>query len=435
MNIEQIIEHKRDNKILSREEIRYFIQGYVNDSVKDYQASALLMAIYINGMNKQEIADLTDEMRISGQVWDLSEIPGLKVDKHSTGGVGDKVSLILGPMIASCGAKLAKMSGRGLGHTGGTLDKLESIPNFNIILNKEQFINQVKTVGMAIIGQDKNIDPADKKLYALRDVTGTVGSIPLIASSIMSKKLASGSDCILLDVKYGNGAFMKTIEDAKKLATTMVEIGKSLNKKVKAEVTNMNQPLGKAVGNSLEIKEVIETLKGNGPKDITEICISSGSILLEMAGIVENRNEGINLIKEKVSSGEALNKFKEFVQAQGGDVSYIENPNKFDVAKNIIDIYSLEDGYIQGIDALTIGLSSMRLGGGRETLDDVIDMSAGIILNKKVGDLIKKGELLCSLHTNHEDYENIKEDVLNAFKISSEKVDNNLLKLTELLIE
>ncbi|MGP1413991.1 MAG: thymidine phosphorylase [Bacillales bacterium] len=435
MNIEQIIEHKRDNKILSREEIRYFIQGYVNDSVKDYQASALLMAIYINGMNKQEIADLTDEMRISGQVWDLSEIPGLKVDKHSTGGVGDKVSLILGPMIASCGAKLAKMSGRGLGHTGGTLDKLESIPNFNIILNKEQFINQVKTVGMAIIGQDKNIDPADKKLYALRDVTGTVGSIPLIASSIMSKKLASGSDCILLDVKYGNGAFMKTIEDAKKLATTMVEIGKSLNKKVKAEVTNMNQPLGKAVGNSLEIKEVIETLKGNGPKDITEICISSGSILLEMAGIVENRNEGINLIKEKVASGEALNKFKEFVQAQGGDVSYIENPDKFDVAKNIIDIYSLEDGYIQGIDALTIGLSSMRLGGGRETLDDVIDMSAGIILNKKVGDLVKKGELLCSLHTNHEDYENIKEDVLNAFKISSEKVDNNLLKLTELLIE
>ena len=435
MNIEQIIEHKRDNKILSREEIRYFIQGYVNDSVKDYQASALLMAIYINGMNKQEIADLTDEMRISGQVWDLSEIPGLKVDKHSTGGVGDKVSLILGPMIASCGAKLAKMSGRGLGHTGGTLDKLESIPNFNIILNKEQFINQVKTVGMAIIGQDKNIDPADKKLYALLDVTGTVGSIPLIASSIMSKKLASGSDCILLDVKYGNGAFMKTIEDAKKLATTMVEIGKSLNKKVKAEVTNMNQPLGKAVGNSLEIKEVIETLKGNGPQDITEICISSGSILLEMAGIVENRNEGINLIKEKVASGEALNKFKEFVQAQGGDVSYIENPDKFDVAKNIIDIYSLEDGYIQGIDALTIGLSSMRLGGGRETLDDVIDMSAGIILNKKVGDLVKKGELLCSLHTNHEDYENIKEDVLNAFKISSEKVDNNLLKLTELLIE
>ena len=261
MDIIEIIEHKRDKKKLSKEEIEYFIKGYVNNEIKDYQASSLLMAIYLNGMEKDEIANLTEAMRVSGEVWDLSCIEGIKVDKHSTGGVGDKVSLILGPMIASLGAKLAKMSGRGLGHTGGTIDKLESIPGFRVNLTKEEFINQVNNVGMAIIGQDKNIDPADKKIYALRDVTGTVSSIPLIASSIMSKKLASGADAILLDVKYGNGAFMKTIDEAKKLATTMVEIGKSLNKDVKAEVTDMNQPLGCAIGNNLEIKEVIDTLK------------------------------------------------------------------------------------------------------------------------------------------------------------------------------
>ena len=278
MDIIEIIEHKRDKKKLSKEEIEYFIKGYVNNEIKDYQASSLLMAIYLNGMEKDEIANLTEAMRVSGEVWDLSCIEGIKVDKHSTGGVGDKVSLILGPMIASLGAKLAKMSGRGLGHTGGTIDKLESIPGFRVNLTKEEFINQVNNVGMSIIGQDKNIDPADKKIYALRDVTGTVSSIPLIASSIMSKKLASGADAILLDVKYGNGAFMKTIDEAKKLATTMVEIGKSLNKDVKAEVTDMNQPLGCAIGNNLEIKEVRDTVKGKGPKDSTEICISSGAI-------------------------------------------------------------------------------------------------------------------------------------------------------------
>ena len=365
MDIIEIIEHKRDKKKLSKEEIEYFIKGYVNNEIKDYQASSLLMAIYLNGMEKDEIANLTEAMRVSGEVWDLSCIEGIKVDKHSTGGVGDKVSLILGPMIASLGAKLAKMSGRGLGHTGGTIDKLESIPGFRVNLTKEEFINQVNNVGIAIIGQDKNIDPADKKIYALRDVTGTVSSIPLIASSIMSKKLASGADAILLDVKYGNGAFMKTIDEAKKLATTMVEIGKSLNKDVKAEVTDMNQPLGCAIGNNLEIKEVIDTLKGNGPKDITEICISSGAILLNQAKIFSSINEAREAIKESVKEGKAFKKFVEFVKSQGGDVSYILDPSKFPVAKNIIKVYSLNEGYVHSINALEIGKSSMHLGGGR----------------------------------------------------------------------
>ncbi len=422
MNIEEIIEKKRDGFKLTKEEIHYFIDGYCKDTIKDYQASALLMAIYIRGMDNEEIANLTEEMRVSGEVWDLSDIEGLKVDKHSTGGVGDKVSLILGPMIASLGAKLAKMSGRGLGHTGGTIDKLESIPGFKVNLTKEQFKKQVKEVGMAIIGQDKNIDPADKKLYALRDVTGTVSSIPLIASSIMSKKLASGADCILLDVKYGNGAFMKTIEDAKELAVTMVNIGKSLNKDVKAEVTDMNQPLGCAVGNSLEIKEVIETLKGNGPEDITSICVSSGAILLVQSKLYSNVEDAKKAILENVKNGKAFAKFVEFVKAQGGDESYILDPSKFEVSKNIIKVYSTKPGYVKTINALEIGRSSMHLGGGREKLDDVIDMSAGIVLNKKIGDYVEENELLATLYTNKEDYKYIEEDVLNSFEIVKEKV-------------
>ncbi len=434
MTIEEIIEHKRDGFVLSKEEIRFFIKGYVANEIKDYQASALLMAIYLNGMNKQEIADLTEEMRVSGDVWDLSDIPGLKVDKHSTGGVGDKVSLILGPMIASCGAKLAKMSGRGLGHTGGTLDKMESIPGLNIYETQEQFKKQINDVGMAIIGQNEHLDPADKKLYALRDVTGTVGSIPLIASSIMSKKLASGADCILLDVKYGSGAFMKTVEDAKKLATTMVEIGKSLNKDVRAEVTDMDQPLGCAVGNNLEIKEVIQTLHGNGPKDLTEICLSSGAILLQMAKIYPNLEDGKKALIESINNGKAFEKFKEFVKAQGGDISYIDNPQKFEVAKYIVDVISNCSGYIKRIDALTIGIGSMHLGGGREKMDDVIDMSAGIVLNKKIGDKVEKGEVLCRLYTNHKDYKEVYDNVLKAFEIIDSKVEVNN-EMTKCLIK
>ena len=418
MDILDIIAKKRDKKVLSREEIHYFIKNYVSGEIKDYQASALLMAIYLNGMNNQEISDLTDEMKNSGDTLDLSDIPGIKVDKHSTGGVGDKVSLILGPMIASLGAKLAKMSGRGLGHTGGTLDKLESIPGCRINLTEEEFKNQVRTIGISIIGQNEDLDPADKKLYALRDVTGTVASIPLIASSIMSKKLASGSDAILLDVKYGSGAFMKTMQDAKKLAITMVNIGKSLNKDVKAEVTDMDQPLGMAVGNNLEVKEVIDTLHGKGPKDITELCIDSGSIMLVQAKIFNDKEEAKKALIENINNGKAFEKFVQFISAQGGDKEYLYHPEKFPVAENIIPVFSTQSGFISRIDALTIGESSMRLGGGRETLDDIIDMSAGIILNKKIGDHVDKGELLATLYTNKDNSSEIYQKVLGAFKIS-----------------
>jgi pyrimidine-nucleoside phosphorylase len=387
------------------------------------------MAITINGMNSEETAYLTEEMRVSGDVWDLSDIPGLKIDKHSTGGVGDKVSLILGPMVASCGAKMAKMSGRGLGHTGGTLDKMESIPGMKINLTKDEFKKQVKEIGLAIIGQDKTIDPADKRLYELRDVTGTVQSIPLIASSIMSKKLASGADCILLDVKCGKGAFMKNYEDAKILATEMVNIGKQLKKNVKAEITDMNQPLGKAVGNNLEIKEVIETLKGNGPKDLVEICLSSGSILLVQAELFKNVEDARKALLENIKNGNAFEKFKEFVKAQGGDLDYIDHPEKFPVSKNLIEIKSDNEGYIKTIDALEIGLGSCHLGGGRMKLTDVIDMSAGIILNKKVGDFVKKGELLCTLHTNKDKVDHIVEKVKKAFIFQGEPIkEDDLFK-------
>lgn len=424
MNIEEIIEKKRDNFELTKEELHFFISNYVANVIPDYQASALLMAIYIRGMSKKELGYLTEEMRLSGEVWDLSSISGLKVDKHSTGGVGDKVSLVLGPMVASCGAKLAKMSGRGLGHTGGTLDKLESIPGFDIHETYEEFKEQINKIGLAIIGQDKNIDPADKKLYALRDVTGTVGSIPLIASSIMSKKLASGADCILLDVKYGSGAFMKTIEDAEKLAHAMVDIGKELNKDVRAEITDMDQPLGYAVGNNLEIKEVINTLKGNGPKDLYELCVHSGSIMLQQAKIFDNEIDAKNALIDSINSGKAFEKFKEFIISQKGDVTYIEDPSKFPVAKNIIKIYSEKEGFVHRINALTIGRSSMKLGGGREKIEDVIDMSAGIILNKKIGDFVKMNELLATLYTNKNDFKDIMSDVLYAFEIKDNEVNN-----------
>jgi pyrimidine-nucleoside phosphorylase len=418
---------KKDKKVLTKEQIHFFIKGYLDKTIEDYQASALLMAITINGMTSEETAYLTEEMRVSGEVWDLSDIPGLKIDKHSTGGVGDKVSLILGPMVASCGAKMAKMSGRGLGHTGGTLDKMESIPGMKINLTKEEFKKQVQEIGVCIIGQSEEIDPADKKLYSLRDVTGTVQSIPLIASSIMSKKLASGADCILLDVKCGKGAFMKTYEDAKILATEMVNIGKKLKKNVKAEITDMNQPLGKAVGNNLEIKEVIETLKGNGPKDLEEICLSSGAILLTQAELFKNTEDAKKALIENIKNGKAFEKFKEFVKAQGGDIDYIDHPEKFPVSKNLIEIKSENEGYIKTIDALTIGLGSCHLGGGRLKMGDVIDMSAGIILNKKVGDHVKKGELLCTLHTNKDNVDSIIKDVKEAFIFQDEPIKESEL--------
>jgi pyrimidine-nucleoside phosphorylase len=322
---------------------------------------------------------------------------------------------------------MAKMSGRGLGHTGGTLDKMESIPGMRINLTKEEFKKQVREIGVAIIGQDKHIDPADKRLYELRDVTGTVQSIPLIASSIMSKKLASGADCILLDVKCGKGAFMKNYEDAKKLAIEMVNIGKQLHKNVKAEITDMNQPLGKAVGNNLEIKEVIETLKGNGPEDLKEICLSSGAILLTQAELFKTTEDARKALEENIKNGKAFEKFKEFVKAQGGDLEYIDHPEKFPVSKHLIEIKSENEGYIKTIDALAIGLGSCHLGGGRMKITDTIDMSAGIVLNKKVGDLVKKGELLCTLHTNKDNVEKIIEQVKKAFIFQDEPIKENEL--------
>ena len=421
--MEDIIIAKRDKKALSKEDIHFFIKGYIEGKIPDYQVSALLMAIVLNGMNEEEISNLTEEMRTSGDIWDLSEIPGLKVDKHSTGGVGDKVTLILGPMIASCGAKLAKMSGRGLGHTGGTIDKMEAIPGMKTFLTKEDFIKQINKIGLAVISQDDKLVPADKKIYALRDVTGTVESIPLIASSIMSKKLAIGTDCILLDVKWGEGAFMKTVERANELANCMVKIGKSFNKDVRAEITDMNQPLGMAIGNILEIKECIETLQGRGPPDLNEICLSSGALLLEQSKIFKNREEARKALEENLKNGKAYNKFREFVIAQGGDVEYCDHPEKFAVAKNLIQIKSKSSGYIKSIKALEIGTASMKLGGGREKLDDIIDMTAGIMLNKKVGDKVEKDELLCTLHTNKENVDNIIKMVEDAFIIVNEKVD------------
>lgn len=422
MRMVDIIIKKRDGFELSDEEIRFFVKGYVDGSIPEYQASAFNMAVLFKGMTNREIATLTDAMEHSGATMDLSLIKGVKVDKHSTGGVGDKTSLVLGPMVAACGAMLAKMSGRGLGHTGGTLDKLESIPGMNISVSEEDFIKQVNEIGIAIIGQTQSLVPADKKLYALRDVTGTVESVPLIASSVMSKKLASGSDTILLDVTFGEGAFMKNIDSARILARTMVDIGNSLNRDTRAVLSDMNEPLGFAVGNSLEVKEAVEALHGRGPKDLMELCYTCGAIMLEQAHIVKTHEEGLKMLKAAIESGRAFDKFLKFVKAQGGDVEYILHPEKFELAKHIVEVRSSSQGYIQKINALEIGESAMRLGAGRATLEDVIDMSAGIVLTKKVGDYVSKDDVICVVHTNKDDYEAIIEDIKSAYVIVKDEV-------------
>ena len=424
MRMIDIIEHKRDGKILTNEEINFFITNYVDGKIPDYQVSALLMAILFRGMSDEEIFNLTNDMLHSGDIIDLSKIKGVKVDKHSTGGVGDKTSLVLGPLIASCGAKLAKMSGRGLGHTGGTLDKMESIPGMQINISEDNFISQVNKIGMAIVGQTGHLVPADKKLYALRDVTGTVDSLPLIASSIMSKKLASGSDSILLDVKVGSGAFMKTLEMGEELAKTMVSIGKYFKKDTRAILTDMDEPLGLAVGNNLEVIEAINTLKGNGPKDLTELCIKAGAIMLLQAKICTSFEEGEKLLQSKIKNGEAFKKFVEFVEAQGGDITYVLNTSKFEKAKYEISINSNKSGYITKIDALEIGEFAMKLGAGREKIEDKIDYSAGIILSKKIGDFVNSGDELCKIYTNKENYEEIIKEIKNSFIISENKPEN-----------
>ena len=422
MRMVDIIEKKRDGLALSKEEIDFFINGFSNDEIPSYQASALAMAIVFQGMNKEEIANLTNAMMHSGDVIDLSCIKGVKVDKHSTGGVGDKTSLVLGPLVASCGAKLAKMSGRGLGHTGGTLDKMESVPGMRINLSEQEFIDQVNRIGIAIIGQTAQIDPADKKLYALRDVTATVESIPLIASSIMSKKLASGSDCILLDVKFGDGAFMKDVDSAKKLAKTMVDIGDYLHRDTRAIITDMEEPLGNAIGNALEVKEAVMTLQGKGPKDLVELVTYAGAIMLEQAHIASSFEEGRSRISKAIEDGSGYRKLLEMFASQGGDISYLEDLSKFKLASHVVPLYSCSEGYINKLDCLKLGVSAMRLGAGRETMEDKIDMSAGIVLNKKLGDKVNKGDVLCYIHTNKDDYKEVADEVISSFHILPNKV-------------
>ena len=424
MRMVDLIIKKREGGALTRDEIAFWIDGYVNGIIPDYQTSAMTMAILFKGMTEEEVINLTDLMEHSGETLDLSNLKGVKVDKHSTGGVGDKTSLVLGPMVAACGATLAKLSGRGLGHTGGTLDKLESIPGFNIQVSGERFAKQVNSIGIAIAGQTQSLVPADKKMYALRDVTGTVESIPLIAASVMSKKLAAGTDAILLDVTLGNGAFMKDINQARTLAKLMVKIGNGLNRDTRAVLSNMDEPLGLAVGNALEVKEAIAALHGEGPEDLMELCYGGGAIMLEQAHLCENQAEGRKMLQDVIKDGSAFAKFVEMVKAQDGDIEYILHPEKFPLAKNIIPIYSREEGYVASINALEIGLSSMTLGGGRETLDDVIDMAAGIMLNKKVGDYVKEGEILCWLHSNKNVtlINRVAKNVFNAYKISKEFV-------------
>ena len=425
MRMVDLIIKKREGGTLTREEIDFWIEGYVNGIIPDYQTSAMTMAILFKGMTEEEVINLTDLMEHSGDTLDLSNLKGVKVDKHSTGGVGDKTSLVLGPMVAACGATLAKLSGRGLGHTGGTLDKLESIPGLRIALSEKEFEEQVNSIGIAIAGQTQSLVPADKKMYALRDVTGTVESIPLIAASVMSKKLAAGTDAILLDVTLGNGAFMKDINQARTLAKLMCKIGNGLKRDTRAVLSNMNEPLGLAVGNALEVKEAIAALHGQGPEDLMELCYIAGGIMLVQAKIAKDEAEGRKMLEKVVRDGSAFVKFMEMVQAQGGDVDYLLHPEKFKLAKNIIPILAKERGYVKNIDALEIGLSSMTLGGGRETLDDVIDMAAGIMLNKKVGDKVDEGDVLCYLHSNKNVtlINRVAKDVLNAFEITKEKVE------------
>lgn len=400
MRMYDIIIKKRNGEALSDEEIAFFIKGYTDGSIPDYQASALLMAIYFRGMTDKEIATLTMEMAHSGDMLDLSAIKGLKADKHSTGGVGDKTSLVLTPLAASIGIPVAKMSGRGLGHTGGTIDKLESFPGFSTDISEEKFINNVNTIGIAIAGQTKNMAPADKKLYALRDVTGTVDSIPLIASSIMSKKLAAGADVIVLDVKTGSGAFMKTEEDSVRLANEMVKIGNNVGRRTLAVISDMDEPLGYAVGNAIEVKEAIDTLNGHGPADLLELCLTIGSLMAVGTGKAANVDEARTLLLEKLNDGSALKKFAEFVEAQGGDSAPVYDTKLLPQASIVKEVYAPVDGYVSHIESDRVGISAMKLGGGRETKESPIDLSVGILINKKVGDKVEKGEKIATLYAN-----------------------------------
>ncbi|EGT3598794.1 pyrimidine-nucleoside phosphorylase [Clostridium perfringens] len=403
MRMYDLILKKRNGGELSTEEINFFVDKYTNGEIPDYQVAALLMAIYFQKMNKRETSDLTMAMVNSGDILDLSEIHGIKVDKHSTGGVGDTTTLVLGPMVAALGIPVAKMSGRGLGHTGGTIDKLESFDGFSVEMTKDQFINNVNNIKLAVGGQTGDLAPADKKLYALRDVTGTVDNVSLIASSIMSKKIAAGADAIVLDVKVGDGAFMKTPEAARELATEMVGIGKHVGRNTVAIISDMDQPLGFAIGNALEVKEAIETLRGNGPKDLLELCLTLGSNMVVLAGAAKDTDEARKMLMETITSGKAIEKLKEFVEAQGGDASVIDDISNFHNAKYVIPVKATKSGVVSKIHAENIGLVAMELGAGRATKESIIDLAVGIVLQKKRGDKVNEGDIIAYIHADDEE--------------------------------
>lgn len=422
MLMTDIICKKRDGEALTKEEIGFFVKGYVSGEIPDYQASALCMAIYFRGMNDDEILDLTLAMMNSGETVDLSGIEGIKADKHSTGGVGDKTSLVLCPMAAAAGLKIAKMSGRGLGHTGGTIDKLESFPGFTVEISEERFLENVNRIGISIIGQSKNLVPADKKLYALRDVTGTVPSVPLIVSSIMSKKLASGGDIIVLDVKCGSGSFMKTKEEAEVLAKQLVRVGKAAGKKTAAVITDMDEPLGNAVGNALEVKEAIAVLKGEKKGDLYELCMTLGSLMLVSAEKAASLEDAREMLENTISDGSALKKLAEMVEAQGGDGRYVYDTSLLPGAEFTLEVPAPCNGYVKHIEADDIGLASMHLGGGRATKEDTIDLSVGIVINRKVGDHVSEGESIATIHANYRNKaHDAAEAVLRAYEFSEEK--------------
>lgn len=421
MRMYDIILKKRNNEEMTKEEIDFFVQGYTKGIIPDYQASALLMAIYFQGMNKRETADLTLSMVHSGTTINLSSVKGIKVDKHSTGGVGDKTTLVLAPMVAAAGVPVAKMSGRGLGHTGGTLDKLESIDGFRVDLHLDDFIKNVNEIKIAVSGQTLDLAPADKKLYALRDVTATIDNVSLIASSIMSKKLASGADAIVLDVKTGSGAFMKTLDDSFILAKEMVDIGTNLNKNVIAFITEMNEPLGFAVGNSLEVKEAIETLKGNGPEDLLHLCIELGAAMVVLGGGAPTMEEAKQILYKTISEGTAIEKLKDMVTAQYGNAAQIDNPELLPKANHIVDILTEKEGYVRAIDAEEVGRAALVIGAGRETKESPIDYSVGIILVKKVGHKVIMGDILAKVHINDmQKLEECKQKIIDAYDLSME---------------
>ncbi|WP_042351426.1 pyrimidine-nucleoside phosphorylase [Bacillus massiliigorillae] len=432
MRMVDLIEKKRDGGELTKEEIYFMVDGYTNGSIPDYQMSSFLMSVFFKGMTAEETANMTMAMVESGDQIDLSAIEGIKVDKHSTGGVGDTTTIVLAPLVAAVGVPVAKLSGRGLGHTGGTVDKFEAIPGFQSEIEADQFIKQVNEVKVAVTGPTGNLTPADKKIYGLRDVTATVNSIPLMASSIMSKKIASGSDAIVLDVKVGAGAFMKDVESAKELAHAMVEIGKNVGRDTMAVISDMNQPLGLAIGNALEVKEAIDTLRGQGPKDLEELCLTLGSKMVVLAKHAETVEEARQMLEEVIANGKALEVFKEFVTAQGGDASVIDDPSKLAAAKYEIPVLAKEDGFVAEIEADSIGTAAMILGAGRATKESIVDLAVGLMLHKKIGDEVKKGDTIVTIHSNRENVEDVMERIYDSYRISSTKVENPVLVHAEI---